>query len=61
MAQLVFSPVSPYRSFIFRYRLPPLRLRASASGRGSGLTILAGGGSCHFSICDGARGGVGSV
>mmetsp|Transcript_32954 Transcript_32954/g.83658 ORF Transcript_32954/g.83658 Transcript_32954/m.83658 type:complete len:431 (+) Transcript_32954:100-1392(+) len=43
--------VRPYRSFILRSRTPPLRLRPSpSSGLGRGLTCLAGGGSCHFSI-----------
>lgn len=37
-------------AFILRYRLPPRRFFTSASGTGSTLAVLAGGGSCHFSI-----------
>mmetsp|Transcript_29530 Transcript_29530/g.47479 ORF Transcript_29530/g.47479 Transcript_29530/m.47479 type:complete len:323 (-) Transcript_29530:347-1315(-) len=40
----------PKRSFIARWRLPPRLFFASPPGMGRGLLVLAGGGSCHFSI-----------
>ena len=44
------SSVIPYLSFIFRSLRPPRRFFGPESGTASGLMILAGGGSCHFSI-----------
>mmetsp|Transcript_39045 Transcript_39045/g.96741 ORF Transcript_39045/g.96741 Transcript_39045/m.96741 type:complete len:272 (+) Transcript_39045:659-1474(+) len=42
--------LTPYRSLMARSRLPPRLFLGFPSGTGSGLAVLAGGGSCHFSI-----------
>ena len=42
--------LAPNLSFQARARLPPLRFFTSPPGIARGLAVLAGGGSCHFSI-----------